>query len=461
MVSGNFRTAFNDPTAPDHGGLLTDCHLRAVVAWFGRSWKIALRLNEEIGIVMRWAQSIRRNPLAEKLIEYEVGWDRKPRLDDWLISYGQAKTKSDDGRDISEYVRAVSAKWLISAVARAMSTNPQTGVKADAMLVIEGRQGLRKSSLIRAVACALGETYFVEGYHLGAGRDDALKLRNVLIVEWAELSGLGKRDVREIKNFLSLQVDKYRDIFGKLHAANPRTAIFCGSTNDSTYLADPTGGRRFWPVRLERINLDAFEQDVGQIWGEAVARWRGGERWWFDEHDARDVRVIQMAESEQFRRRTVSIWEEAGTDLAEQLVRGHLVVRDEASYKRFGYFGHTHEAASLDGNFGVDQMRHWLGRGDEGADKFDDASWLKAVEGLKASGWEAVTINGRRRYRLSVENRNALVKLHRPDLLSKPTTSKQIAKAKRGPLGRIAEAERVRKAAIIKAMGADTTETQN
>lgn len=450
MVSGNLRIAFGDTTVPEHGGLLSDSHLLAVVAWFGREWKIALRPNEEIGIVMRWAQAIRRNPLAEKLTDFEMAWDDKPRLDDWLVNYGKALIKSDDGTDITEYVQAVGRKWFLSAVARAMNSDAKTGVKVDTMLVLEGKQGLRKSSMIRAVACPLGEDYFVEGFHLGAGRDDALKLRNALIVEWAELSGLGKRDIREIKNFLSLLVDKYRDVYGKLHAPNPRTAVFAGTTNDATYLSDPTGGRRFWPVKLDKINLEALQRDISQIWGEAVARWRQGEKWWFDESDPRDLRLLQMAESEQARRKTIGVWEEVGANLAERLVCGHLGTIDEAAFIAEGVYASSKDAASMHRHFSVAQMRYWLGGDADGAAKIDEVAWSKAVEGLKGAGWEPTTINGRRRYRLSPEKRDSLIKLHRDDLLSHPSSLEQMV-----------EAERVAKAAMAKAKAADVAETLN
>lgn len=424
MVTGSFRDAFNDPTAPVTGGQMTDCHLRAVVAWFGHEWKIALRPKEEIEIVMRWAQVLRRNPLAEKLVELERACDGKPRAGNWLVTYCGAKVETDDGKDISEYVQAVGEMWLVSCVARAM----QPGCKADNMLVIEGRQGARKSSAVRVLAESLGEDYFVEGFELGSGRDDQIKLRGRLIVEWAELSGASRRDVREIKNFLSLQTDTYRDVFGKLHAHNPRTAVFVATVNDSAYLSDPTGNRRFLPVKVGRINLDALRRDAPQLWGEAVALWRAGRRWWLDDHDMRDLRILHMAESEQFRRVGVSLWDEVGANLAERLVLGQLKITTECC-----------STATVRGHFSVEQMRVWIWDLNHCGEQIDSTAWLKAADGLKRAGWEKVMINGRSRYRLQAERRDELCKLH--DVPDVSTNLKKLMAAERVAAGALAKAK--------------------
>jgi predicted P-loop ATPase len=438
MVTGSFHDTFNDPTAPVTGGQMTDCHLRAVVSWFGREWKIALRPKEEIEIVMRWAQALRRNPLAERLVDCEGSYDGKARVRDWLITYCGAKVETDDGKDITEYVQAVGEMWLVSCVARAM----HPGCKADAALVMEGKQGARKSSAVRALAESLGEGYFVEGFALGSGRDDQIKLRGRLIVEWAELSGANRRDVREIKNFLTLQTDTYRDVFGKLHGDNPRTAIFVATVNDSAYLSDPTGNRRFWPVTVGRINLDALRRDAPQLWGEAVALWRAGRRWWLDDHDMGDLKILQMAESEQFRRVGVGLWDEVGASLAERLVLGMLPMVDEVEAKLtntpiISLSGKL--LAPVRGNFCVDQMKLWLGGSYEGAQKIDDQVWTKAADGLKRAGWEVVSINGRRRYRLQAERRDELCKLH--GVPNVPTSIKKLMAAEKEAAGALAKAK--------------------
>ena len=401
ILTRSLRDAFGDDTAPSTVGRVTDSHLLAVVVWFAREWGVALRTKEELSIVARWAQKVPRNPLAEKLVELESGWDGRARLNDWLITYCRAKATTDDGADISEYVRAVGLRWVLSAVARAM--NP--GCKADSMLVLEGRQGARKSSAVRALAEALGSEYFREGFSLGAGssKDDRIALRGKLIIEWAELSGLGKRDRNEIKNFLTLQTDSYRSVWGTTETDWPRTAIFAGTTNDGAYLSDSTGNRRFWPVTVGRIDLDGLRRDAGQLWGEAVAIWRQGHRHWFDDHDPRDINLLRMAEAEQFRRVGGSVWAEAGADIAERLVSGMLPMLEGEMI------------AMRSGNFSVEQMRYWLGGNSEGAARIDDGAWIRATEGLRIAGWESTTINGRKRWRLTTERLEELCRALRVD----------------------------------------------
>ena len=397
ILTRSLKDAFDDDTAPSTVGRMTDPHLLAVVVWFAREWAVALRPKEELPIVARWAQKVPRNPLAEKLVELESGWDGRARLNEWLITYCRAKVTTDDGADISEYVRAVGLRWVLSAVARAM----HPGCKADSMLVMEGKQGARKSSAVRALAEALGSEYFREGYSLGAGssKDDRIALRGKLIIEWAELSGLGKRDRNEIKNFLTLQTDSYRSPWGMVESDWPRTAIFAGTTNDSAYLSDSTGNRRFWPVTVRRIDLDGLRRDAGQLWGEAVAIWRQGHRHWFDDHDPRDINLLRMAESEQFRRVGGSVWAEAGADIAERLVSGMLPMLEGEMI------------ALRSGNFSVEQMRYWLGGNSEGAARIDDGAWIRATEGLRIAGWESTTINGRKRWRLTTDRLEELCRV--------------------------------------------------
>ena len=306
IVTRSFREAFRDATAPDTVGRLTDCHLMAVVSWVAKEWDITLRPKEEWLIVKRWAQAIRRNPVCEKLDEFEAEWDGKPRLANWLIDYAKAKVITDDGRDITEYVQAVSVRWMVGAVARAK--NP--GCKMDTMLILEGRQGARKSTLAEALAAAIGEGYFRDGFSLENGKDDRIALQNRLIVEWAELSGMNKKDVNVIKTFMAQCVDPYRSPYGTLEQDHPRSCVFIGTTNESQYLSDPTGNRRFWPVKVGRIDLQAFRRDVRQIWGEAVALWRQGQIWHFDDDSADDMRILRIAEAEQFRRIGGSLWDE-------------------------------------------------------------------------------------------------------------------------------------------------------
>lgn len=391
VLTAPLRGSLDDKTAPETTGRLTDDHYRAVQAWFGRHYGIALKRDQVLEVVTRWAQAVRRNPATELL--NGLIWDGVERADNWLIDYCGAEYISDDGREITEYIRAVGCRSLLSVVARAYDP----GVKADSMLILEGRQGTRKSSAVRALAEAIGPEYFREGFHLGegSGKDARIALRGRLIVEWGELSGMGKKDRNELKTFLTQQTDSYRSVYGMTETDWPRTAVFFGSTNESHYLSDPSGNRRFWPAKIRRVDLERLRADASQIWAEVVTKYKVGARWWFDDHDTRDRKLLQMAEREQGLRVGSGLWEELGANLADSLVRGGLAVMDGGL------------VADYTQGFTGEQVREWLNSMVEGGARIDDSAWLRVTDGLRRAGWESFK-SGRMKWRLTVERREEL-----------------------------------------------------
>lgn len=388
ILTRSLREVFDDPTAPETIGRLTDAHLRCVVRWLGKSWGINLRPEQALGIVESWSQKIRRNPAIERLKELHAAWDKKPRLENWLATYFDAKCITDEGTDITGYLQTVGPRWLISAVARAM----KPGCKADCMLILEGKQGARKSSGVRVLAEALSGDYFREGFSLeSGGKDDRIALRGRIVIEWAELAGLGKKDMNQIKNFLSQQVDSYRAIYGLTETDWQRTAVFVGTTNEQYYLSDNSGGRRFWPVKVGRIDLERLRLDAGQLWGEAVAMYKAGAAWWIDDSDPRDQRILQLAAGEQDRRLSGTVWQETAADVGDHLVMGVLKLIDDV------------EKAKAVNHFSVEQMKIWLAGSVDGAAKFDNSLWLQVVDGLRRAGFESRRISGRMRWQLTDE----------------------------------------------------------
>lgn len=163
-------------------------------------------------------------------------WDGVPRVDTLLIDYLGAEDNS--------YVRAVTRKTLCAAVRRVQ----EPGVKFDTMLVLNGPQGIGKSTLISRLA---GE-WFSDSLNLSDTKDKtaAEKLQGYWILEIGELAGLRKAEVETLRSFLSRQNDIYRAAFGRRATPHPRQCIFFGTTNaESGYLRDTTGNRRFWPVK--------------------------------------------------------------------------------------------------------------------------------------------------------------------------------------------------------------------
>ena len=193
----------------------------------------------------------------------QISWDGVPRLDTWLVAY--------IGTEDTEYTQAVGPRWMISGVARIY----EPGCKADCVLVLEGPQGILKSSAFAAIG---GAWYTNDVAALGTTAAQEQILGN-WIVELDELEAVTRaRDVVAVKAFVSRSIDKFRLPYGHRSHAHPRQCIFGGTTNRETWMRDETGGRRWWPVRSGLIDIDALRQDRDQLWAEARDRYLTGER---------------------------------------------------------------------------------------------------------------------------------------------------------------------------------------
>lgn len=196
-------------------------------------------------------------------------WDGIDRVEALLVDYL--------GAEDSQYVRAVTRKVLCAAVARVL--NP--GCKYDTILVLNGPQGIGKSTLISK----LGGEWFSDSLQLADTHDKtaAEKLQGYWILEIGELAGLRKADVETLRSFLSRQNDIYRASFGRRPAPHPRQCVFIGTTNaENGYLRDTTGNRRFWPVRVNGQSAkkpwEISTYEIKQLWAETLKLYKEGEQ---------------------------------------------------------------------------------------------------------------------------------------------------------------------------------------
>ena len=208
------------------------------------------------------------HPIRE-FIESLPEWDKVPRVDTLLMDYL--------GAGDTAYVRAVTRKTLCAAISRVL----RPGCKFDSMLVLNGPQGVGKSTLIAKLA---GE-WFSDSLNLGDTKDKtaAEKLQGYWILEIGELAGLKKAEVETLRSFLSRQNDIYRAAFGKRATPHLRQCVFFGTTNaESGYLRDTTGNRRFWPVKTpgngKKQSWNLTHEEILQIWAEALVYVRQREK---------------------------------------------------------------------------------------------------------------------------------------------------------------------------------------
>lgn len=253
------------PWSSDVNRQWTDADTRNLKIWLDQA---GLTLSTEVTHeAAQWsADENKFHPVRDYLNGLE--WDRKSRIDTWLTYYL--------GAEDSEYVRLVGRLFLISMVARIF----QPGCQVDYMLVLEGLQGIGKSSFCRTLT-GHADWYKSAPARLD-GKDASQALRGAWLVEMAELTAVRKADVEALKDFLTRTEEKYRPPYGRCEIVEPRQCVFIGTTNESHYLKDPTGNRRFWPVKCTSADLAALKHDRDQIFAEAVAAYRAKELWYTD-----------------------------------------------------------------------------------------------------------------------------------------------------------------------------------
>lgn len=237
--------------------------------------------NDTVRTAMATEAKMRQfHPVVDWLASLQ--WDGFNRLDTWLTTAC--------GCPETAYHADVGAKTLIAAVRRVRSP----GCKFDTMMVLEGLQDLGKSSLLRRLA---GEDWFSDSMPANLeSKDAAMALAGRWITEFAELQHVVRLEVETIKAFLSRSTDRYRPPYARHVVDLPRQGIIIGTTNESDYLRDTTGNRRFWPVRVAKVDLAWISENRDQLWAEAAAREAEGETIYLDDPASRTMAAAHQQE---------------------------------------------------------------------------------------------------------------------------------------------------------------------
>lgn len=218
-----------------------------------------------------------------------LSWDEVKRIDTLFIDYLGAEDNS--------YVRTVTRKILVAAVARVF--NP--GCKFDNMPVLSGPQGIGKSTIIKK----LGREWYSDSLTTVSGKEAYEQLQGVWLLEMGEMMATKKADIEATKHFLSKTEDIYRVAYGRRTSRFPRQCVFIGTTNDREFLRDKTGNRRFWPIDVgiikhtKSVFKELIDYEIDQIWAEAVELWKKGEPLYLSREEEKEAQKQQEAHSEE------------------------------------------------------------------------------------------------------------------------------------------------------------------
>lgn len=238
-------------------GEYTDHAIGVLRSTIDKRWTIDLGDKNVHDAVLEIARENAYDPICDYLTECEGRWDGTPRVDRWVVDYL--------GVEDTPLNRAVGRSVLLASVRRAR----QPGCKYDNITVLEGAEGLGKSSLVEIL---YGTEYFSDQHILGLDDKQVMEnLEGVWGYECADLTGMGRAEVEKIKAFASRTHDRARKAWGKVREDVPRRCVLWGSTNEEIYLLSQTGNRRWQSLEIpSRIDLDRVRRDRDQIWGEAA-----------------------------------------------------------------------------------------------------------------------------------------------------------------------------------------------
>lgn len=264
------------------------------------AYQIANQSNMSRAITLTASRN-RYNSVEEYLTKLE--WDKTPRVATLLIDYFGAENNS--------YTKDIMLIALPNAVARAI----KGGTKYDQVPILIGAQGVGKSTFL----AKLGREWFNDSLQTFEGKEAYELIQGSWIVELPELVAFGRTETNKIKQFLSKTKDNFRAAYAKNVQESPRRCVFFGTTNNTEFLRDPTGERRFWTVELginkpiKSVFKDLTTDEVNQIWAEAYEIYKTGKY-------ANDMRgeSARIARESQKAHKEIDPWHEEVTTYLEE-----------------------------------------------------------------------------------------------------------------------------------------------
>lgn len=279
------------PVVDGEPGAWADVDASKALVWLQMVWGLGMRNSAVVDEAARMVAWDNRYHPVRQWLDALPPWDGVPRLAGLM--------EDVFGAEPNDYTRHIGKSLLVSAVARVL----RPGCKVDEMVVLEGAQGLGKSTCIAEL---FGPEWYLETSEAPTTKDFYVVMQGNWVVEIGEMQSFSKADINQVKMAITRRDDKYRAPYDRHGSSHPRQCIFIGTTNADTYLSDPTGARRFLPVLCDKADVSLVRFLRLEYWAEALALFRQGFRWWDYPKD--------IARTEQDARYVEDAWEEAIAD---------------------------------------------------------------------------------------------------------------------------------------------------
>jgi len=251
------------PTGGDRGELTSE-DVRNIGLWLAQRCDLLIKAEGTLSSGIEMVAAKNRFHEVREFLESLPPWDGVDRCDYFLTDC----LRCDD----ATYTRLVSRYFLIGMVARVLSP----GCRMQYMLILEGPQGVGKSTALRILA----DPWFADTPFKIGDKDAYQVITNAWLYEMAEMDSLNRSETTAVKAFVSSEIDRFREPYERRPIDRPRQVVFAGTTNSGEYFKDTTGNRRFWPVRVGRnLDLKRLAEWRPQLFAESLYRFRQGERW--------------------------------------------------------------------------------------------------------------------------------------------------------------------------------------
>lgn len=232
------------------------------------------RIDEHLNYL---AQQDPYHPITEGL--RSTPWDGTSRIEDFI------NTLETTNPDLT---RKLIKRWMISAVAAAHS---EKGFASHGVLVLSGEQNIGKTRFIKAL-----DPFNCDAVKTGAildpkDKDCVRNLSGFWIAELGELDGtFRKADIARLKSYLTEDIDRIRFPYARKDSILPRRTVYAATVNDTRFLVDDTGNRRWWTIEVLSINND-HNINMVQLWAEIYAIWKGGEQTWMNQEEFEQLNI--------------------------------------------------------------------------------------------------------------------------------------------------------------------------